>query len=305
MPLVGTVIEAGDFPASVYAADTTSIANLSNASFEAGTPECSVTFVAPTSGMVMVSVGLSARDNGGTNAVHLAPEIRVGSSAGTVVLSANVIARGVGTPGEPTSFMYRSRTTIVSGLTGGTAYFARTMHKVSSGSTADLQVRDITIVPLPLGGAFAGRPVRAVDWPPAVWAQDITQINNLSGSSYQAGTPPVSVTFTAPTSGRVLLIVGGGLGNSAGADRIFLSPEVREGTDSSGAVVLAPSVTNRGFGSDKCSSRFHYGSRESVLEGLTPGQTYFARVMYAVVDDTSGSATADIAARDIGVVPLP
>jgi hypothetical protein len=301
--LVGAPISAEDFPASAYAADTTSIADISSTTFIAGSPQVSTTFIAPTSGAVLVSVGLSARDNGGSNAVHLAPEIRETNVSGSVVLSANVVTHGVGCPGEPTTFIYRSRTTLVTGLTPGQLYFARTMHKVSSGSSADLQVRDITICPTPLGSSFAGRPVRALDYPPPQWAQNTTQIDNPSSSSYTAGSPAVSVTFIAPTSGRVLLIVGGGLGNSAGANRIFLSPEVRE-TDASGDVVLAASVTSRGFGSDNCAGRFVYGSRESVLEGLTPGQQYFARVMYVVLNDGGGN-TADIAARDIGVVPIP
>jgi len=208
----------------------------------------------------------------------------------------------VGTPAGIPNYVYRSRTTILDGLTPGQTYFARTMQKVSGGNTADINVRDITVAPLPLGGAYAGRPVAAQDFPDAVWAQDATQINNPNNRSFTAGSPQVAVTFTAPTSGRVLLIVGGGVGNAAG-NRIYLAPEVRE-TDASGAVVLTPSVTNRSFGSDHMAVGFHYGSRESVLEGLTPGKRYFARVMYAVPSDGAGD-NADIACRDIGVVPLP
>lgn len=301
--LVGAKIQAQDFPAPAYASDTTSISNITSTSFIAGSPVNSTTFVAPTSGMVLLSVGLSARDNGGVNRVHLAPEVRVGSAGGALVLAADVTTRGVGTPGEAASFIYRSRTTLLTGLTGGTTYYVQTMYKVSGGTTADLQVRDVTVCPVPLGGNYAGQPVKALDFPPPVWSQDTTAIANPTNTSYTAGSPAVSVTFIAPTSGRVLIIVGGGCGNSAGADRIFLSPEVRL-TDSSGAVVLTPSVTNRGFSSDMCSSGHVYGSRESVLEGLTPGQQYFARVMYVVAADP-GAQTADIAARDITVVPLP
>ena len=302
--LVGSVIDADDFPSAVTASDSTAISDISSTTFIAGSPSVDVTFVAPTSGAVMLSVGLSARDNGGSNAIHLAPEIRENNVAGAVNLAANVVTRGVGLPGEPDGFAYRSRTTIRTGLTPGAVYFARTMHKVSSGSTADLQVRDITVCPAPLGSSFAGRPVQALDYPPAAWAQDATQIDNPSNTTYSAGSPQVSVTFVAPTSGRVLLIVGGGLGNAVGADRIFLSPEVRL-TNSSGALVLTASVTSRGIASDKCASRFCYGSRESVLEGLIPGQTYFARVMHVVMTAETGATSGDIAARDIGVVPLP
>jgi hypothetical protein len=178
------------------------------------------------------------------------------------------------------------------------------MYKVSGGATADIAVREIAVVPTPLGGSFAGRPVRALDYPPAVWAQDATQINNPSNTSYITGSPEVSVTFIAPTSGRVLIVVGGALGNGAGGDRVFLSPEVRL-TNSSGTVVLTPSVTSRGFGSDNCAGNFHYGSRESVLEGLTPGTLYYAVVKYVVITGDAGGTTQDIGCRDITVAAIP
>lgn len=304
--LVGAPISATDRPASVWASDTTANQNISSTTFIAGSPSVEVTFTAPTSGVVLLSVGVAGCDNGGTNRVHLAPEVRVGTVAGSVVLAADVTGRGVGIPGEASANVHRSRTTILTGLTAGATYYGRTMHKVSGGSSADIAVREITVTPVPLGSSFAGRPVRALDYPPAAWSQDATQINNPSNSSYTAGSPAVETTFIAPTSGRVLLVVGGGAGQGAAqpADRIFLSPEVRL-TNSSGAVVLSASVTSRGWGSDPCAAGFTYGSRESVLEGLTPGQLYYARTMYAVATSDSGASTQDIACRDIGVVPLP
>lgn len=302
--LVGAPISATDFPPAVWASDTTANSNISSTSYIAGTPTVSVTFTAPTSGAVLLSVGVAASDNGGTNRVHLSPEVRVTDVSGAVVLAADVTNRGVGTPGEASANTHRSRTTLLTGLTAGGTYFARTMHKVSGGTTADISVREIVVTPTPLGSSFAGQQVKALDYPPAKFAQDATQINNPTTASYITGTPEVSVTFVAPTSGRVLLIVGGGLGNSAGSDRVFLSPEVRL-TNSGGALVLSPSVTNRGFGSDNCSAAFHYGSRESVLDGLTPGQVYYAVVKYVVSTSDAGASTADIAARDITVVPIP
>lgn len=149
----------------------------------------------------------------------------------------------------------------------------------------------------------AGAPMKALDWPPAVWSQDTTQINNPTNTSYITGSPEVSVTFIAPTSGRVLLVVGGGLGNSAGSDRIALSPEVRE-TNSSGTLILSATVTERGYSAENQSVGFHYGSRESVLDGLSPGQVYYAAVKYIVFADP-GAQTGDIAAREIIVVPIP
>lgn len=300
--LVGAVISADDFPSAAWAQDSTANDNISSTSYIAGTPSVSCTFVAPTSGSVLLSVGVAGSDSAG-NRIHLSPEVRLTNVSGSVVVSADVTERGVGTPSSATANTHRSRTTLLTGLTAGQTYFARTMHKVSGGTTADIAVREIIVTPTPLGSSFAGRPVRALDYPPAVWDQDTTSILNPSVRSYTTGSPEVSVTFMAPTSGRVLIIVGGGLGNSANSNRIFLSPEVRE-TNSSGDLVLAASVTNRGFGSDNSSAGAHYGSRESVLEGLTPGAVYYAVVKYVVIDD-SNTDTADIACRDITVVPIP
>lgn len=302
---VGASIKSLDFPASQYNQDTSALSNLTNTTYLTGSPINSVTFIAPWSGMVLLSVGCSFRDNSATNRVHLAPLVRETDAGGAQVLAADVTERGVGSPGCIANFMYRSRTTLLTGLTPGFQYYAHTAYKVSGGTTADIQVRDITVVPLPLGGDRAGRLVKGSDFPVAVWAQDLTQINNPTTATYITGTPEVSVTFRGPTSGRVLLIVGGGLGNNAlaGADRVFLSPQVRE-TNSSGTIVLAPSVTVRGYGADNQSLAFHYGSRESVLEGLTPGQLYYAVVQYAVAAD-AGASSGDIGAREIVVVSLP
>ncbi|MEU8362313.1 hypothetical protein AB0C27_40475 [Nonomuraea sp. NPDC048882] len=305
--LVGDPISADDLPRAVWGSEGTSHTNIPSTTFIAGSPSCECTFIAPKSGSVLLSVGLGASGDAGGQRVIITPEIRENDVSGSVVLAANTtteVLRGCAVPGQATANAHRSRTTLLTGLTPGATYYGRTMHRATGTGTADLSVREIVVVPTPLGGSFAGQPVRALDYPPAVWAQDATAINNPSNSSYATGSPAVEVTFIAPTSGRVLIIVGGGLGNAAGADRIFLSPIVRE-TNSSGAVVLTASVTNRGFGSDNCSVGPHFGSRESVLEGLTPGQIYYAAVQYAVATGDSGSSTADISCREIIVASLP
>lgn len=155
-----------------------------------------------------------------------------------------------------------------------------------------------------MANLHAGTEVLALDFPPAVQAYDATQIINPTNSNYSAGSPQVGVAFTAPTSGRVLVIIGGAVGNSAG-DRIFLSPQVFEGSSASGTEILSPSVTSRGYSSDNVSVGYQYGTRESLLEGLKPGQTYYARVMHVVNTGDSGTSTQDIAARQITIVPVP
>jgi hypothetical protein len=150
--LAGSLIRAADWPVSVSATDGTSIANMSGVTtYTAGSPVVDVTFVAPTSGRVLITVTLGARDNGGTNQIFLAPEVYLGTSAaGTLVLSTtSTLPTEARVPGEADDFMYVSRTCLLSGLTAGSTYYARTMHKTSGGTTADIARREIAVRPTP------------------------------------------------------------------------------------------------------------------------------------------------------------
>ena len=149
---------------------------------------------------------------------------------------------------------------------------------------------------------LVGSKVKAADFPPTVWASDNTDVNNITATTFQNGSPEVSVTFTAPTSGRVLIINGGGLRNNTGADQLFIDSEVRL-TNGSGTVIRSSSVTGEGTISCADESLAHeYKSRAYVLSGLTPGTTYFARVQYRA---SAGTTTADLSARSIIVQPIP
>ena len=63
---------------------------------------------------------------------------------------------------------------------------------------------------LPKGGSVYG-----VDFPPSQFDQDWTAISNITSTSYIVGPTEVAVTVTAPTSGRVLVSVAGGIRNNA------------------------------------------------------------------------------------------
>lgn len=142
----GAKVLAADFPEGKNSASQTANDNISSTSYIAGSPEVGTTFVAPTSGRVLLTVGAGFKD--GTNRVHVSPEVYLGtSSAGSVFLSADVTLRGVGSVSAATNYHYRSRTTLLTGLTPGSTYYARTVHKVSGGSTSDITVRDIAVTP--------------------------------------------------------------------------------------------------------------------------------------------------------------
>ncbi len=302
MVRVGSKIRAIDFTAVRWVQETTEISNVSSTSFIAGSPTVETTFVAPTSGSVLLVCGGGFRDNSSTNRISLAPQLRAGSSSGSIVLAADEITRGVGASSASAEYEFYSRMTLVTGLTAGSTYHAQVLYKTSGGSSADIRCRDLGIIPTPMGGNFAGALVTALDFPDAVWSQSTTAIANPTSTSYIAGSPTVNVTFIAPTSGRVLIAVGGGAGNATSSDRILFVPEVRE-TDVSGDVVLSTDVEQWGW-SSQLSAGYVYGSRVVMLDGLVPGDQYFARHMYAVAVDP-GSQTQDINCREILVCPVP
>lgn len=149
-----------------------------------------------------------------------------------------------------------------------------------------------------------GSKVRQEEFPPTVWSADNTDFNNVTQTTFQNGTPEVSVTFIAPASGRVLVINGGGMRNNTGADQLFIDSEIRV-TNGSGSVVRASSIT--GEGTISCadeSLNVEYKSRAYVQSGLTAGQQYFARLQYRA-SVGGGVGTADLGARSIIVQPIP
>lgn len=148
----GDLIETAWWPDSVQVQENTDQLNQTSTSFIAGTPECSTTFVAPKSGRVGVVVaGEMRNDDTAGNRINISFELRLGTtSAGTLVTAANIV-RGVGTTGDTTAsqFMTFGNMTMVEGLTSGSTYFIRTMHKVDGGTTNDIGHRRLVVIPLP------------------------------------------------------------------------------------------------------------------------------------------------------------
>lgn len=157
--------------------------------------------------------------------------------------------------------------------------------------------------------AAPGDIISTLDAPPSVHAFDNTTQGNVSNTTPAAGSPDVGVTFTAPTSGYVFVCVGGGLRDNTGSNRIDLSVELRQ-TDGSGSVIVGADTSFAGWtNAPVTSGAFQFGSRPFVLPAddnglaapLTPGDTYFVRVMQSV----SGGSSADIFNRFLTVAPVP
>lgn len=139
-------------------------------------------------------------------------------------------------------------------------------------------------------------------WPPAVRASSSTDILNITNTSYAAGTPEVGTTFVAPTSGRVCVALHGQGTQAAGGFRLIFAYQVYLGTSTAGTLFQG---ANAGLGvgssgSTAATSEWAKGHL-SMVEGLTPGSTYYAVIVYL----TEGGTTSDVNNRKIVVFPVP
>lgn len=149
----GDEITAGWWPDSVEVEDSTTISNISSASFIAGSPECGTTFTTPLSGRVAVCVSCAMTEQSAGDRLFVSFEVYEGSSAsGTLVRSARS-SFGISTTGDTTAGgsgeMVHGNMTMVDGLTPAVTHYVRTMHSVDAGATNDLRQRRLTVIPLP------------------------------------------------------------------------------------------------------------------------------------------------------------
>lgn len=155
MPDIGGSVYGVDFPPSAHDQDWTVIANLTSTSFVAsqtGIPEVGVNFTAPTSGRVLVCLGVGARNNAANTDRSIVTYILYeDSSAGPVVTAASAYS-GITScgHGSSTAFHYGGSYMMEEGLTPGKNYYCQVVYRVTAGSgTVDIASRDITVVPLP------------------------------------------------------------------------------------------------------------------------------------------------------------
>lgn len=150
----------------------------------------------------------------------------------------------------------------------------------------------------------AGDEITTEWWPESVEAQDATTISNITSTSFIAGTPELGVNFVSAKTGRCAVCVSAGMFEQSAGDRLFISFQVYEGDDATGVLVRSARTGN---GISTHGDTTAGGSGEMVkgnmtmVEGLTPGVTHYARVMHSV----DGGTTNDLRQRRITVIPLP
>lgn len=142
MPLAGEIVTALDGP--VEAEDSTDVTSTSTA-FEAGSPSVSLTFIAPASGKVIVTV-YAQIEAASTSSGYCGFEIRLTNVSGSVVIAANT---DVAAAQQEPAFSGSSRRKLVTGLTPGQLYFARTMHRTTvAANAATMFVRALLVEPV-------------------------------------------------------------------------------------------------------------------------------------------------------------
>lgn len=149
--------------------------------------------------------------------------------------------------------------------------------------------------------ALAGQKISALDFTEAKTANSNTANDNVSSTTFVAGSPAVDTTFIAPTSGKVEITVGGLIQDDTGNNRGFLEFEVYQGTSAAGTpIIVAPNTQYRWTSKGRAAADPEAASRSRTVTGLTAGVEYYARTVHAV----DAGSTVDFKGRSIDVKPL-
>lgn len=147
--LAGTTITALDTPESVEYTEPANEDNIGTA-FSAGTTECGGTFTAPTTGRVWVNVYGQVNSDSGVDVISVSFQVYLGSSSAGVLVqdAADTLAARILHNASSTNSATGQVRLMVSGLTAGSTYYVRTMHRAgSAGSNSDVVHRIISIEP--------------------------------------------------------------------------------------------------------------------------------------------------------------
>lgn len=134
----------------IQAEDATSITGITSVTAIPGTPVVGVSFVAPQSGAVDITVGGSIQSDSNATSILLGYEVRSGNVVGTgsVILSAGftraIRSSAAVISGAP-AFEGGCHSRVLSGLAPGASYNVRTMHWLSSAGSGSVGARQITV----------------------------------------------------------------------------------------------------------------------------------------------------------------
>lgn len=131
--------------APISVEDQTDYLGLAVTSMTAG-PNCGSAFTAPDSGKALITVSGHIESNTANEFCYLSFEVRTGGTFGAGTITTTAITDngvGAGSSAAPTRTCGSNRL-LITGLTGGASYNARTMHN-TTGGTFDIFYRRILI----------------------------------------------------------------------------------------------------------------------------------------------------------------
>ena len=147
----------------------------------------------------------------------------------------------------------------------------------------------------------AGQRLLALDFTDSQLSTDNTAQTGI-GTAFATGTPTVDLTFTAPTSGKVLLTWSVKMGDSSATNILLARPEVYLGADATGSTVISGGdFFDLEMPIDSTSRPNATGSNQYIQTGLTAGSTYYFRLLHRA----ASGGTANISWRSIMAAPLP
>jgi hypothetical protein len=150
----------------------------------------------------------------------------------------------------------------------------------------------------------AGQIIRALDYEGYASDADSTDETNFNSTAYTLGGTTVGAAFTAPTSGRVLVMYGVRMRlNSATGVNVLLTAEIRTGAVvGSGTQIIAAADGFAVEVGQDANARIG-GNRSMPVEGLTAGSVYNVSLWHR--NATSVASAASIFDRTVQVVPIP
>lgn len=152
---------------------------------------------------------------------------------------------------------------------------------------------------------LAGQKVLAADFVGFATDNEMTDETGFTSTTYTGGGTPCGMSFTVPTSGRVLILWHARMESNTANTRVLASVAVRTGsTVGSGTDVSAASdsdaIESSESGTGGSQQRIGASSHRT-LTGLTAGSTYNVRVEFKM----SAAGNGDIFDRDVTVIPIP
>lgn len=153
---------------------------------------------------------------------------------------------------------------------------------------------------------LAGTTVLAQDTPVSETVSDATDETGFTDTAaYAAGGTEVGITFTAPTTGRVVVLWHARFETNTTDVRALVSIQVREGATIGSGTIVSDTTDTSALETSSDDTSVGSNARLQaamfrIVTGLTAGDTYNVRTMHRM----SAAGNGDIFDRSIAVIPL-